>query len=266
MNAAGHAAPFVIRDVTDPWRMRDLEELQATCFGYADRELLPGTLLRISAVTGGVLLGAYPAGDPDGKPVGHAFGFPALQDGRTWHHSHQLVVLPEWRGTGLAVALKLAQRERVLAQGLRRMTWTFDPLVARNARLNLGKLGARAVAYLPEFYALGGSRETAFPSDRLMVEWDLSVPPPARPAPAPQGVRVLEARPDGLPGPVQEGGEGPALLAEVPTRVDVLPGEARLAWRLALREALVGALGRGYAVTDLAREGERAFYVLTPVV
>lgn len=146
------------------------------------------------------------------------------------------------------------------------MTWTFDPLVARNARLNLGKLGARAVAYLPEFYALGGSRETAFPSDRLMVEWDLSVPPPARPAPAPQGVRVLEARPDGLPGPVQEGGEGPALLAEVPTRVDVLPGEARLAWRLALREALVGALGRGYAVTDLAREGERAFYVLTPVV
>ncbi len=266
MNAAGHAAPFVIRDVTDPWRMRDLEELQATCFGYADRELLPGTMLRISAVTGGVLLGAYPAGEPDGKPVGHAFGFPALQDGRTWHHSHQLVVLPEWRGTGLAVALKLAQRERVLAQGLRRMTWTFDPLVARNARLNLGKLGARAVACLPEFYALGGSRETAFPSDRLMVEWDLSAPPSARPAPAPQGVRVLEARPDGLPGLVQSDLEGPALLAEVPTRLDALPGEARLAWRLALREVLVGALGQGYAVTDLAREGERAFYVLTPVV
>ncbi len=252
---------FTVRDVTDPWAMRALEAVQVAAWGYADRQVLPATMFRIGAHTGAVVLGAYPEDDPE-TPFGLAYGFPALRGGEVWHHSHLLAVHPDWRGSGAAVALKLAQRERVLAQGLTRMTWTFDPLVARNARLNLGKLGARAVSYHPDWYALGESRETAFPADRLMVEWDLTRPPQERPAPGPEGEVVLEGQ-GGLPSTPRPDADAPRLLAEVPTHTECLPESERLAWRLALRAALGTYLERGYAVTDLAREGERAFYVLT---
>ncbi|MFC0619632.1 acyl-CoA acyltransferase [Deinococcus budaensis] len=244
--------------------MRPLEDVQVRAWGYPDREVLPATMFRIGAQTGAVVLAAYPAQDPapSALPLGLAYGFPALRGGEVWHHSHLLAVVPEWRGSGAAVALKLAQRERVLAQGLTRMTWTFDPLIARNARLNLGKLGAHAVSYHPGWYALGDDRATAFPADRLMAEWDLTRPVAERPAPAPQGEWALEARGD-FPSAPRLGLEGEKMLAELPLWAERLPDAARLAWRHALRETLGGYLERGYRVTDLAREGERAFYVLT---
>lgn len=252
---------FVVRDVTDPWAMRALEAVQVAAWGYADREVLPATMFRIGAHTGAVVLGAYPEDDPE-TPFGLAYGFPALQGGQVWHHSHLLAVHPDWRGSGAAVALKHAQRERVLAQGLTRMTWTFDPLVTRNARLNLGKLGARVVSYHPDWYALGEKREEAFPADRLMVEWDLTRPPAERPAPGPEGEVVLEET-GGVPHSPRLDTTSPRLLAEVPLHTEHQPEDTRLAWRLALREVLGTYLGRGYTVTDLAREGGRAFYVLT---
>lgn len=255
---------FVIREVADPWKMRELEDVQIHAWGYAEREVLPATMFRISAVTGGIVLAAYPsdaAEGPDAPALGLAYGFPALRSGEMWHHSHLLATHPDWRGTGMAVALKLAQRQRALEQGLKRMTWTFDPLVARNARLNLGKLGARAVSYHSDWYALGEDRQTAFPADRLMIEWDLTQPHAPRSAPAPKGEVALQAGPDGLPTAANLDLHGPQLLAEVPT--PELETPAKMAWRLALREVLSHYLGRGYAVTDLAREGQRAFYVLT---
>lgn len=256
--------PFVIRDVSDPWELRALEAVQVGAWGYADREVLPATMLRIGAHTGAIVLGAYPAeaGQASPLPFGLAYGFPALRDGELWHHSHLLAVLPGWRGSGAAVALKLAQRDWARAQGLTRMTWTFDPLIARNARLNLGKLGARAVGYHPDWYAFGADRATAFPADRLMIEWDLTRPHAERPAPSPEGERVLEEV-DGLPTSPRLTLEEERLLVEVPRHADHFPQKARLAWRHALRAALGTYLGRGYAVTDFARDGERASYVLT---
>ncbi|MEW6421203.1 MAG: acyl-CoA acyltransferase [Deinococcota bacterium] len=254
--------PFIIRDLTDPWEMRALEDVQVQAWGYSDREVLPATMFRIGAYTGGVVLGAYPADEASPLPVGLAYGFPAVQGQQVWHHSHLLALHPDWRGSGAAVALKLAQRQRALAQGLTRMTWTFDPLVARNARLNLGKLGARAVSYHPDWYALGTDRATAFPADRLMIEWDLTQSYAERPAPPPQGQRALEGEGE-LPGSPRLNLQEEQVLVEVPTQMDRLGKETRLAWRYALREVLGTYLGRGYATTDLAREGERAFYVLT---
>ncbi|SEI91798.1 Predicted acetyltransferase, GNAT superfamily [Deinococcus reticulitermitis] len=254
---------YVIRDVTDPWDLRELEGVQVAAWGYADRDVTPGTLLRVSSVMGGVVLGAYPAqageGEGGGGAVGLAYGFPALRDGEVWHHSHLLALRPGARRSGLAVALKLAQRERALAQGLTRMTWTFDPLVPRNARLNFGKLGAVSRRYLPDWYALGENRETAFPADRLLVEWDLTRPHAERPAPPPRGELALAAQ-GTEPGPPRLELRGAQLLAEVP--VHPQPAPVQLAWRLALRETLTAYLARGYVVTDLAREGERAFYIL----
>ena len=249
---------YVIRDVTTPEATRELEDVQAAAWGYTDREVLPATMFRIGAATGAVVLAAYPetVGPEMGGPaVGLAYGFPALggalgRSGELWHHSHLLALRPEVRGSGLAVALKLAQRERVLAQGMTRMTWTFDPLVTRNARLNFGKLGVTAARYLPDWYAPH--------ADRLLVEWDLTRVSAERPAPAPLGVCVLRA--DGaFPGAPDLRADAPTLLAEVPLAVT---DDHRTPWRLALREVLRNYLSQGYRVTDLAREGERAFYVL----
>ncbi|GGS41550.1 acyl-CoA N-acyltransferase [Deinococcus knuensis] len=270
MAEGGHVRPFVIREVTDPWAFRALERVQVSAWGYPDREVLPGTMFRISAVTGGIVLGGYaklPPEDPASLvPVGLAFGFPALRGAEVWHHSHLLAVHPAWRGTGLAVALKLAQRERALAQGLTRMTWTFDPLVSRNARLNLGKLGAVARTYLPDWYALEDDRAGAFPADRLLIEWDLTRPHAERPAPPPRGQVALEAL-DGAqePGAARLYLAGARVLVEVPTRPEALELPVRRAWRDALREVLGTYLSRGYEVVDLARAGHRAHYVLARV-
>lgn len=248
--------PYSIRAVTQAREMTALEDVQIAAWGSADREVLPGTMFRISAATGGVVLAAYPQ-DTD-VPFGLAYGFPAMQHGQLWHHSHLLAVAPEWRGSGAAVALKLAQRQAALAQGHTRMTWTFDPLIARNARLNLGKLGARAVSYHPEWYDLGGD----VPADRLMIEWDLTAEHVERPAPPPTGYVALEAASDGTPALKTTDLSAAAVLAEVPTDADGLPTPLRLKWRLALREVLGRHLNAGYAVTGLAREGSRAWYVL----
>ncbi|MHA0035620.1 acyl-CoA acyltransferase [Deinococcus sp. PESE-13] len=249
---------YVIRDVTDPQAMRELEDVQAAAWGFEDREVLPATMFRISAATGGIVLAAYRA--EGGPAVGLAYGFPALGGllGRElpgrgtdlWHHSHFLALRPEVRGSGLAVALKLAQRGRALAQGLTRMTWTFDPLVARNARLNFGKLGVTASTYLPDWYAPH--------ADRLLVDWDLTRPHAAVPAPAPLGNMVLRGN-GARPGTPDLSADAPTVLAEVPLAIS---DEERAPWRLALRDTLTAYLGRGYRITDLAREGERAFYVL----
>ena len=251
---------FVIRDVTDPWRMKELEPLQNMGFGYGDLDVLPATMLRISAVTGGTVLAAYPASNEDAPAVGLAYGFPAYANGQLRHHSHLLATRPEWRGTGMAVALKHAQKDRVLAQGIERMTWTFDPLIARNARLNMGKLGARAISYHPNWYALGENRETAFPADRLLIEWDLTQPSVEKPAPAPSGYYLLRANANGTPEQQSADFDAATLLVEVPTTDR--HGPEKLAWRMALRDALSSAMQQGYVVTDLAREGERAYYVL----
>ena len=47
------------------------------------------------------------------------------------------------RGRNLGRALKLYQRQWAIDRGLSEITWTFDPLVSRNAYFNLVKLGAR---------------------------------------------------------------------------------------------------------------------------
>src|SRR5205085_5389201 len=51
-------------------------------------------------------------------------------------------VSPDVESRGIGLALKLAQRAWALHAGAIRMTWTFDPLLRRNARFNLTRLGA----------------------------------------------------------------------------------------------------------------------------
>jgi predicted GNAT superfamily acetyltransferase len=134
-------------------------------------------LLRAMQASGNVLIGAFDGG----RMVGFVFGFYGRDDEGWHHHSHMLAALPERRHAGVGYALKLAQRAAVLGAGVGLMRWTFDPLIARNAWFNLGKLGAVADRFHRNFYGeMDDEINRGERSDRLEVRWDLAAEPPAR--------------------------------------------------------------------------------------
>ena len=119
---------------------------------------------------GGLTAGAF----AKEELVGFVFGLNVLDNGESGLHSHMLAVLPEFRGMGIGQDLKWFQREWCLIHGINWVSWTFDPMQARNAKLNFEHLGAYGYEYLPNFYGnLGGKLNAGLPTDRLMVRWDL---------------------------------------------------------------------------------------------
>ncbi len=185
---------------------------------------------------GGVALGAFL---PDGRMIGLVMSFLGWSRFGLCHHSHMAAVLPEWQGLGIGEALKRAQREAVLAQGVKLMTWTYDPLLARNARLNIGKLRCICRTYIRNAYGdMPDPTNAGLPSDRFEVEWWLDHDPRnATPT------RCVEIPRDFL-----------ALKQADPN--------AALEWRLRTREQFEQAFAEGYAVVDFELAGERGRYWL----
>ena len=138
-----------IRPVSEHAEYLATERLQSEVWNLPDVEIVPLHVLVTAAKNGGLLLGAF---DGD-RLAGFVFGFPGLTaDGRLKHCSHMAGVHPDYRDQNLGYRLKLAQREVVLSQGIDLITWTFDPLEARNAWLNFHKLGAVCNTYLRNVY------------------------------------------------------------------------------------------------------------------
>ncbi len=252
---------YLIKDLTDPFEMAVLEDVQLAAWGFEERDITPGSLFAVHAHLGGVVCAAY-AGD---LAVGFAYGFPALYKGRLVHHSHQLAIRPEHRKSGLARRLKLHQRDRALELGFDLMTWTFDPLLTRNARLNLGKLGASVVSYHPNWYALRGGIYAGLPADRFFTEWDLRGESLEHGRPAPRGIRALEANADGSAGKPDLTLEQAVILIESPRDIDALKAQnlsTAVTWREAHRAAFPHYFAQSYIVTDLCDDGQRTFYQL----
>ena len=138
---------FDIRPLHTLAEFHAAEELQRAAWGSADIDIAPLHIMLTIAKNGGVVLGAFAAD----QLIGCVFGFIGASDQSVTqlkHTSHQMGVLPEWQSRGVGYALKVAQREAVLQQGLRLMTWTYDPLESKNARLNIAKLGAVCNTYI----------------------------------------------------------------------------------------------------------------------
>ncbi len=195
----------------------------------------------------------------DGTPVGFAVGFlgwaPELHV-----HSHQTGVVASHRRRGVGYALKLAQRSTCLAHGVDQMRWTFDPLVRRNVAFNLNALGARAVAFYPDFYgAMSDSINAADASDRLEARWDL-----ARPLPRRTGAVAAPARSVALENregwPEAAAALGPDAVLEIPTDYETIrrqePERAR-AWRQAVRTVLTEAYRHGLRIGSVDDRGYR---------
>lgn len=231
------------------------EALSRDIWGAAERNVVPRELLLTMQLNGGLVHGAFL---PDGQLVGFCFGFAGLRDGQLRLCSHQLGVIPELRGAGIGVELKQAQRRDALRLGYQLVSWTFDPLEARNAYINLHRLGCIARVYDRNHYGeMEDELNRGLPSDRFEAEWWLDKPKPA----APQGQPAVMLRVAGDAEPIRE----PLDLAAEPAVVIAVPQDFQAVkqqslalaqrWRLASRAALEAALAAGMIAIDFRREG-----------
>jgi len=275
---------------------RACEELQRAAWGMDAGDVVPLHLLVTFQKNGGLVLGAF---DADGTMVGTLFGFLGVEDDapdrlkhcshmRAFKHcSHMMGVRPDWRGRGVGYRLKLAQREHALAQGLDRVTWTFDPLESLNASLNVRKLGAVCRTYIRDLYgAMSDERNAGLGSDRFRLDWWIGTrhvaerlagaePRGSHDRPAGRDAVVVNPTnvgPDGRRRPPATAAAPTAPLArvEIPADIQAMKGAdlalAR-AWRAHVRELFEAAFAAGYTVVDFVSEvsttGERrSFYVL----
>ena len=244
--------------------LRACEALQQTVWSVADREIVPVSQLRAAQHAGGLVAGAF-----DGDLlVGFVYGFPALDENRSRAaglHSHMLGVAPRARGRGIGRSLKWYQRRWCLERGYRWVSWTFDPLQAGNANLNLEHLGALGVAYYPDFYGeLGGDLAGAVATDRLLAWWPLASERVGtradddRPAAPALGNDTLDGIPealaerDGEPGASKPDLDVPAVAVAAPSSTHHLftrDTERAQRWRAAHRETFGAYLSRGYAAS-----------------
>ena len=254
---------IVIRDIESFDEMREIEALQKDVWRFSDLDVVPRTILVPTKEVGGVLIGAY-----DGSAlVGFAYGFPGYEHGEAIHHSHMLAVRPEYRNFNLGFRLKLAQRERVLSQGIKRITWTFDPLQSRNAYFNFGKLGVIADSYRVDFY---GATTSSFlhqaGTDRLWVTWLIDSERVRRrlgneeraetfPSDVLRLLRVgVDLRPES--NAQSDIWKQDELAIEIPTKADALQTERPdlvVEWRRSTRHVFVEAMRLGYVVEDFYR-------------
>lgn len=191
-------------------------------------------LMRAIAHAGGYAAAAY-SGDDD--LVGGSLGFLARHRGEPALHSHVTGVVPGVRGTGLGRAIKLHQRRWAADQGLRWITWTFDPLVRRNAWFNLEVLGARVEEYLVDFYGpIDDAINAADESDRLLVAWPVD----------PESGDTRPSEEDALTVPTPD--DIVALRRTDPA--------AAAAWRQRVRRELGEPIQSGARVVAFSRDGD----------
>src|SRR5262245_35741583 len=143
--------------------------IQGETWGAEYDERVPPALLQVAAKIGGLVIGAFA---PDGALQGFVFSLAGEKDGERVHWSHMLAVRANARGAGIGRLLKEYQRAELARRGVSRLYWTFDPLQARNAHLNVNRLGVQVIDYVVDMY--GTSRSPlhfGIPTDRVVVMW-----------------------------------------------------------------------------------------------
>ena len=198
-------------------------------------EITPN-LLQAMVHCGSYLSGAF----KQNKLIGAAFAFPATNDGLHLH-SHMTAVLPEFRDRGIGYALKIDQWNWAKKKNYSHLSWTFDPLVRRNAKLNIAKLGVEISAYYPNFYGeMPDSLNAGDESDRLMVSWRTDIDAPR--------ARELITNPE--PGDI---------LIEIPEDIVVIRSRNQsesMKWRRQVREQFTAAFEKNGKVIGFSANNE----------
>jgi len=277
-----------IRDLTSIDEFRQVVDAEKAIWGYTDQgDLVTVPVFIFTVHRGATLIGAFDSSNPPatsassepwpGRMVGFAYAVVGMKHGKPMQWSHMTGVLPEFRG-GLGFQLKLAQRDRALAQGYDLIEWTFDPMQAMNAHFNFAKLGGVVEEYAPNFY--GESTSTLHrgtPTDRVVLSWNIT---------APHVVRRIEQASSALRVKSHEVAEAPIvnttvmegewrktkqidltiterrLWIEIPTGFTEMlqrSPERALAWRMDVRQMFDAYLAKGYRAVDFVLQREAGF-------
>jgi predicted GNAT superfamily acetyltransferase len=229
-------------------------QLQREVFGGPEINILPRKSLIMSRRAGGWTLGAF-AGR---ELVGFVHLAVAVRGGNEIiGYSHMMAVAAPYQNRGLGARLKWAQRERALREGRSYITWTWEPMRARNAHFNLNRLGATVRSYGVNFYGpddhSGGKYATlggGIDSDRLFADWELN------------SARVVELS-RGL-APAQPAA-APARTIEIPSDWSALlkrDAEAARREQLRVREEFLSAFSSGLICAGFERDPEHPRYLL----
>ena len=224
---------FELRNLQDQVLAREV--FDKTWAMDAGTEITPN-LLQAMVHNGAYLSGAF----IDEKCVGAAFAFPATTDGLHLH-SHMTAVLDDYRDQGIGYALKLDQWHWAKKNNYEEITWTFDPLVARNAKLNLIKLSVEISAYYPNFYGeMPDALNAGDESDRVMASWKVVGRQPV--------AKNIIAKPDKSD-----------TLIKIPEDIVAIRSEdisENLKWRRKVRDEFMRAFEKGGKVVGFSANNE----------
>jgi len=197
---------------------------------------ITSNLLQAMVHCGAYLSGAF----INNEIVGAAFAFPATNNGLHLH-SHMTAVLDAYRDKGVGYALKIDQWNWAKKHNYSHLSWTFDPLVRRNAKLNIVKLGVDTSAYYPNFYGeMPDALNARDESDRLMVSWSTDIDEPK--------ARRLIAHP-----------KPDDILIEIPEDIVEIRSNNQsesLKWRRQVREQFLAAFEKNGKVIGFSTNNE----------
>ncbi|MFI5246367.1 MAG: GNAT family N-acetyltransferase [Gemmatimonadales bacterium] len=259
---------IVIRELATHDERALAVRLQEATWGAAFTERVPAAILLVGQKLGGVSAGAFAR---DGSLLGFVFGLTGVKGGRLVHWSDMLAVRPDAQGRHIGTALKHYQRERCRALGVDTMYWTFDPFVARNAGLNLCRLGARVDEFVPDMYGANTNSRAhgSLGTDRFVAAWPVS----EEPVPLPSGAdrlrnaTVVAGPPAEAPAPNAPLPDARSVAVRIPADYLALLDrdlELARAWRMSARRAFQHYFPLGYRVSAFVSDGEHdATYLLT---
>lgn len=246
--------------------------LQQETWGAVFTEMVPPSILLVSQKIGGVAAGAF---DEHDRLIGFVFGLTGVKNGRLVHWSDMLAVRPEARDLGIGKRLKLYQRELVQALGVETIYWTYDPLVARNAHLNLNRLGVDVEEYVPDMYDSDSQSDLhrGLALDRFVVAWHISSDKPSKETEdnsAKAHERFKDAgiiTPHGQCATLSENSAfvHARMRIEIPPDIQAVKEsslETAMQWQASVRQACLFYLDHGYRVAGFYRDPEngRCFY------
>jgi len=238
-----------IRECETLEQLAECVDLQRDVFALPEVELSPVRHFVVTKNAGGFTLGAY---DGD-KLAGFVLSIPAFLRGEPAFYSHMTGVRAEYQSHGIGARLKWAQRKRALAEGVKVIKWTFEPIKARNAYFNLEKLGAIVSEFEVNFYGTdyttAPGKEIGLASDRLFAEWHLTSPKVEALA---RGEKFLEER-----DPTTE----IIVVNEWFSLVEADPAAA-LAEQLRIRVEFQNGFADGMVGRGFRRDGEKPAYLL----
>jgi predicted GNAT superfamily acetyltransferase len=266
-------AEIEIRDLTTIEEFREVVGLEREIWGYTDSSDMVGVPVFIFTVhRGATLVGAF-SGQ---RMIGFAYAVVGMKGGRPMMWSHMAGVLPECRG-GVGYRLKLAQRDRALAQGYDLIEWTFDPMQAMNAHFNFAKLGGVVEEYAENFYGESTSAlHRGTPTDRIVLSWRISAPHVVRRLDQPSALRARAHEVNEAPVANTTGLEGKwrkttnidlaigerRVWIEIPTGFTEMQQQApelALAWRMDVRRMFQHYLAQGYRAVDFVLQRDAGF-------